>query len=259
MIIDAHIHVGAWTHPDFLGRNVTLDETVLVLRDAGISGAGIMPTDRCDNAALLAEARRVAASGGPSLWMFGWVRPLAGGATGAVGRADLDWVEATAGALTGLKLHPSLSRVRVSDVGFAPALEIAAAHDLIVLVHCGRWQEMASYRFAIDAATAHPRVRFLLAHAGGDTPPLATAAAELVHERRLDNVWFEFSGLREYWVIERDVARLGAGRYLMGSDYGLGHPLMYMGAVRAMNLSDADKARILGGNAAALFGAALQA
>ena len=28
MIIDAHIHVGAWDHPDFLGRRCTLDDTV---------------------------------------------------------------------------------------------------------------------------------------------------------------------------------------------------------------------------------------
>ena len=261
MIIDAHIHVGAWDHPDFLGRRCTLDDTVAVLRRAGIAGAGIMPTDRCDNAGLLADARRVVAAGGPSLWMFGWVRPDT--APEAVGRGDLDWVSATLAAgpraLTGLKIHPSLSRVRVSDAGFAPALELAAAHDLIVLVHCGRWQEMASFRFAIDAAAAHPRVRFILAHAGGDTPPLASAAAELVLERGLDNVWFEFSGLREYWVIERNIARLGAGRYLMGSDYGLAHPLMYIGAVRGMDLSEADRARVLGGNARALFGTPLEA
>ena len=105
----------------------------------------------------------------------------------------------------------------------------------------------------------YPHAKFLLAHAGGDTPPLATAAAELVAEECVDNVWFEFSGLREYWVIERNVKLLGAERYLMGSDYCLAHPRMYMGSVAAMDLPEADKARILGENALDLLGAPLGA
>jgi len=43
----------------------------------------------------------------------------------------------------------------------------------------------------------------------------------------------------------------------MGSDYGLAHPLMYIGAVAGMNLPSADKERILSGNALALFGSPL--
>lgn len=249
MIIDSHIHVGTWDHPDFLGRGCTLVEAATELDRAGVAGAGIMSTDRGDNAGLLTEARALTAP--IRLWMFAWVQPVAADGSG---REQLDWAEANARSLVGLKIHPSLSRVRISDPGFADALALAAAHDLLVLVHCGRWQEMASYRFAVEAAAQHPSVRFLLAHGGGDTPPLATAAAELVAERRLDNVWFEFSGVREYWVIERNVRLLGADRYLLGSDYSLAHPLMYIGAVRGMALAEADRARILGGNALELFG-----
>ena len=82
--------------------------------------------------------------------------------------------------------------------------------DLTVLVHCGRWAEIAGWAHAVEAAERHPRVRFVFAHAGGDTPPNATNAALAVRERGLTNVWFEFSGLREYWVVERNVALLGA-------------------------------------------------
>jgi predicted TIM-barrel fold metal-dependent hydrolase len=113
---------------------------------------------------------------------------------------------------------------------------------------------MASWRHALDAAGRHPAARFLLAHAGGDTPPLATAAAEGVRERGLENAWFEISGLREYWVVRRNVDRIGADRYLMGSDYNLAHPAMYVAAVRAMGLADGDTRKILGENALALFG-----
>ncbi len=76
--------------------------------------------------------------------------------------------------------------------------------------------------------------------------------------RGLDNVWFDFAGLREHWVVERNIALLGADRYLMGSDFNLAHPLMYIGAVRGMRLSDEQRARVLGGNARGLFGEPLR-
>jgi predicted TIM-barrel fold metal-dependent hydrolase len=252
VIIDAHVHVGVWEHADFLGRGCTLSDALAVMRTSGVGGALVMPTDRCDNAGLLAEVRAARAAGvAERLWQLAWVRPVEPDAAGA---ADLTWVREHRADLCGIKVHPSLSRRRVTDAAFAPVLEAAAELDLLVLVHCGRWQEMASYRFAIEAARAHPKVRFLLAHAGGDTPPLATAAAQLVADSGVDNVWFDFSGLREMWVVERNVALLGAERYLMGSDYSLAHPLMYIGAVRGMALPEAARRRILGENALALFG-----
>jgi predicted TIM-barrel fold metal-dependent hydrolase len=244
LIVDAHIHVGRWKHADFLGRACTLDDAIAALEAAGCGGGLVMPTDELDNAGLLAEVE-AAAGRGVALWTIAWLEP---------GESDLDWVEGNAAKLTGIKLHPSLSRCRVTDDRFRPALEVAADNDLIILVHCGRWQEMASYSFALDAAEELPEARFVLAHAGGDTPPLATAAAEQVAARGLDNVWFDFSGLREFWVIERNVARIGADRYLMGSDFSLAHPLMYVGAVRGMALSESDRERLLGGNARALLG-----
>lgn len=257
MIIDAHIHVGEWDHADFLGRRCSLEDTISVLEDVGISGAAICPTDRCENAALLDDARAALEKGyAGKLWVFPWVRPMTEGGPGA---SDLAFVTDNRDSVCGVKIHPSLSRARVTDESFAPILELAHRRGLVVLVHCGRWQEIASYRFAVEAAMRYPQAKFLLAHAGGDTPPLASAAAELVAQECVDNVWFEFSGLREYWVVERNCSLLGAERYLMGSDYGLAHPRMYIGAVQSMRLSERDKEQVLGLNALTLFGASLGA
>lgn len=255
MIIDAHMHIGDWDHEGFLGRSCTVSDAVDVMRASGVDGAAMAPTDQCDNAGLLADMRAAKAAGfeGP-LWFFPWARPVGPDLPGA---DDIRWIEEHIDAVTGIKMHPSLSRQRVNGDGFRPVLELANRHELVLLIHCGRWQEMASYRFAIEASREHLRAKFLLAHGGGDTPPNATAAAEMVRDTSKGNVWFEFSGLREYWVIERNVAMLGAERYLMGSDYGLAHPLMYIGAVRGMNLPESAKQRILGENALELFGASL--
>jgi predicted TIM-barrel fold metal-dependent hydrolase len=251
VIIDAHIHVGAWTHADFLGRASDVAGTLAMLDGAGIAGAALMPSDRCENGALRDGLLAAIDAGheGP-LWLLPWVRPDGD---------DLAWVRAHARDVAGLKIHPSLSRRRVTDDGFRPALELAEELDLVVLVHCGRWTEIAGWEHAAAAAERHPRVRFLLAHAGGDTPPNATNAARAAKERGLDNVWFEFSGLREYWVVERNVALLGADRYLLGSDYPLAHPLMYLGALAAMDLAPDARARIAGLNALELFGRPLGA
>ncbi len=248
MIIDAHMHIGVWDHPDFLGRGCTVDDAVRVMEDAGIAGAAMCPTDQRAHHDLLAQMKAAAARIGGPLWFLPWVTPDGD---------ELAWVQAHAGDVAGLKIHPSLSRTRITDEGFAPALALAAEREWVVLVHCGRWQEMASYRFAVEAAERYPSARFLLAHGGGDTPPLGTSAAELVADANLDNVWFEFSGVREYWVIERNVALLGAERYLMGSDYNLAHPLSYLGAVRGMALTDEQRRKILGENALAVFRAPL--
>jgi predicted TIM-barrel fold metal-dependent hydrolase len=247
------MHIGAWDHADFLGRSCGVADAIDVMAQAGVAGAAMVPTDRHDNAGLLAEMRAAIRGGfaGP-LWLIAWARP-----TGQGGADDLTWIRDQAASVTGIKIHPSLHRTRITDDGFRPALELAEELGAVVLVHCGRWQEMASYRFAVEAAERHPGARFLLAHAGGDTPVNATRAAELAASSAADNIWFEFSGLREYWVIERNVAMLGAERYLMGSDYNLAHPLMYIGAVRGMALSEAEKRRILGDNARELFGEAL--
>jgi predicted TIM-barrel fold metal-dependent hydrolase len=246
------MHIGAWDHADFLGRACTVDDALTVLIGAGIAGAVMLPTDQRDNAGLLAAMRSAVAdrrAPGP-LWFVPWIAP---------GGQDLAWVDGHRRDVAGIKIHPSLSRLRITDLAFADALALAEERAWVVLVHCGRWQEIASYRFAVEAAAAYPGARFVLAHAGGDTPPLATAAAELVRDRRLDNVWFEFSGVREYWVLERNVALLGAERYMLGSDYNLAHPLMYLGAVRGMRLDDRARRRILGENALAVFGAPLEA
>ena len=241
------------TTPTFLGRSCTMDDALQVLRDVGASAAAVCPTDQCKNSELVSEAERVCAKDRSiSIWTLPWMRAF----DSAEGRSDLDFLQSNLARVAGIKIHPSLTRKPITDDVFDAVLQEVAGAGKVVLVHCGRWQEVASYRFAVEAAIRHPGAKFLLAHGGGDTPPLATSAAQLVAEKKVNNVWFEFSGLREYWVIERNVALLGAERYLMGSDYNLAHPRMYMGAIEAMSIASADKDKILGENAANLFGGA---
>ena len=52
LIIDAHVHVGSWDHPDFLGRGCTLEEALAELRGAGVNTGGPAPLHARDRMAF---------------------------------------------------------------------------------------------------------------------------------------------------------------------------------------------------------------
>ena len=240
-LLDGHAHVGRWRTPDFSGRATTLGEAERLYRSLGYAGALVMPTDAGDNEGL---AREVAESTFP-FRLCAWVDP-----------EDPAWdafADARRGGIEALKVHPSFLRRRVTDTALDPFYRWAARRGAPVLVHCGRWQEMASYRFALDAAERHPDVRWILCHMGGDSTQLVAAATDAIVERRLDNVWLGTESIRQYWIVQRALDRLGAGRLVFGSDYNLNHPSSFQAVVEALDASPQGREAILGGNLAGLL------
>jgi predicted TIM-barrel fold metal-dependent hydrolase len=227
----------------FLGRGSSFEAMEQCLVDCGIDGAVLTSTDMRDNASVSAF---MAGSTRRKYWFFPWLKPAV--------RSDLDYARRNRSGIHGIKLHPSCDRVRVNDAKTQPLLRFARDEGLAVMVHCGRWQEMSSYRFALEVAAKYPGVRFLLSHMGGDTPELETATIEGIAEGRLDNVFLGIEGVREYWAVQKAVDDLGADRVLFGSDFPLGHPRMYMGVVDALKITAEQKDLIMGGNALRLVG-----
>jgi len=227
-VIDGHIHVGRWSER-FFGLEVRLEEVDEVLGECGIEGAAVTSTDLRDNESLL---RRI---DGARLkyWFFPWVNPA--------GDDDLRRLEEWGSGVAGLKFHPSCDEVRINDPRSEPYLEYAREKNLPVLVHCGRWQEMASYRYALEAATAHPEVRFLLAHMGGDQPDLVRSTFEALGPSGPKNVWLGMEGIREYWLIREAIDAVGPERLIWGSDFPIGHPKMYLGLLEALRLTDEER------------------
>lgn len=242
MIIDGHIHAGYWSTGNFLGRGVPFEDIDACLDECGIDGAVLTATDLRENDKVLDFMRRAE----KRYWFFPWVNPTVEG--------DLEYLKSRRGRIHGVKLHPSVDRIKVTDPAVAPFLEFAAAEGLIVMVHCGRWQEMASYKLALEAARDHPGCTFILSHMGGDTPELEMGTIEGVEKGGLDNVHLGTEGVREYWAVQKAVDVLGAAKVIFGSDFPLGHPRMYMGVVDALEVGDEDRALILGGNILRLVG-----
>jgi predicted TIM-barrel fold metal-dependent hydrolase len=213
------------------------------LIETGIDGAILTATDERANHAVSAFISR---SNRRKYWFFPWVNPGV--------RDDLDYVRTNRGLIHGLKLHPSCDRVRITDARTEPFLRLAEDEGLPVMVHCGRWQEMSSYRFALDVAAKYTAVRFVLSHMGGDTPELEMATIDRITEGGLGNVFLGIEGVREYWAVQRAVDKVGADRVIFGSDFPLGHPRMYMGLVDALKITPEQKELIMGGNALKLVG-----
>jgi len=257
MIVDGHVHVGKWLDQAYSSRSVSFAEMVKELSGSGVGAAFVFPTDAKDNAGLLSEVVRHGSGkdsmgsdggldGGFDVYFFPWVDIDA--------EEFGDFLEKEKDRVSGLKFHPSYARKPVTDPAFDPFFAFARENNVPVIIHCGRWQEVAGYKFALDRAETFREVPFVLSHLGGDLPGLQLGAFEAVQKKGLDNVLFGTESIREYWNLERGIQELGAHRFLFGSDFALGHPNIYRPVVELLSISEDEKALVLGQNALDLVG-----
>jgi predicted TIM-barrel fold metal-dependent hydrolase len=227
----------------FLGRGVPFPELEACLSECGIDGAVLTATDLRRNDSVLEFISQPTEH---RYWLFPWVNPDI--------EEDLEFVRRNRKMTRGIKLHPSVDRIKVTDPRVEPLLGFAADESLPVMVHCGRWQEMSSYRLVLEAAKRHTGVQFILSHMGGDTPELEMATIDAIEEGNIRNVYLGTEGVREYWAVQRAVDVIGAEHVIFGSDFPLGHPRMYLGLIDALKISPAQRALLLGGNIMRLIG-----
>jgi hypothetical protein len=235
--IDGHVHFGIW-RPERIGwPGAGLPEIKRALSRSGVKRAVLMPTDEGDNEALL----RSIGSGSADFYAFAWIDPhdLQG---------TMSFLEREGARLSGLKMHPSLTRLRVDDPAWRPFFEVAERARLPVIVHCGRWQDIASWRFALTVAERHPEASIILAHLGGDTPDLQQECSLEMSRRNLPNAYLGTESIREYYSLRIALDRLGPERILFGSDYPLGWPAAYLAVFEAANPTSEERRLVLGEN-----------
>jgi|APSaa5957512622_1039677.scaffolds.fasta_scaffold36017_1 uncharacterized protein len=130
----------------------------------------------------------------------------------------------------GLKLHPILQRVKLTDNKIHNAIEAFAPHDLPVLLHTGVFYyyllpgdkkhekpEYGAIHYVRELVAAFPGVKFIMGHAG-----LTETQAVKETLAGFDNVWIETSS-KGVAAIKDLINIFGSDKILFGSDWPWGN------------------------------------
>jgi len=177
----------------------------------------------------------------------------------------------------GLKFWPDYHYVPVNSPKYAPALEFADAHRLLVLVHTFGESPFDSPALLADAASRYPHARFLMGHSGYGEWETSVAIA-----RDLPNVYLDLTSVVQALdfsqmpggslmarvpvisphvngLIEYMVATAGSRKIVFGSDLPWYSQHYHAGAVLFSRISDDARHDILHRNAERLLGHHLDA
>ena len=143
-----------------------------------------------------------------------------------------------------------------------PVMEICRAKKAVVLIHTNEpvghiypGKSPNTLRQIYNLAQRFPDNRLILAHWGGGLFFYALLKKEV--RETLKNVYFDTAAspfLYDASVWELSARIAGADKILFGTDYPLLKPARYFKEIDASPLSEEDRRRIKGGNAAALLG-----
>ncbi len=172
-------------------------------------------------------------------------------------------MESSAGqGFVGVKMHPEIQRIDLNDLALDSFFAAAERLGLAVLTHTGILRghfPLAKYepRLFEPFILQHPRLPFIMAHAGG--APYFRQVLALMQSYR--NVYADLTGTLapgSWWYIPpqelylvRDVGL--RGRLIYGADWPFGGAERVrrdLAALEALDLPDEEKDRILGGTLA---------
>jgi aminocarboxymuconate-semialdehyde decarboxylase len=192
--------------------------------------------------------------------------------------------------LAGIGISTTAGDMEIGDKRLRPFWEAAEARGAVVYIHPAgntgarfeKWYLWNSIGQAFEEAMAiaslfyegildaYPKLKICVSHGGGYMPyymgriarnyldkPATRVNMSKSPAEYLRMLWFD-SCVYETEVLEALVKRVGADRVLLGSDYPVGEPRP-IEFVESCALSAQEKADIIGGNAARLFGVKVSA
>jgi hypothetical protein len=165
---------------------------------------------------------------------FYWLNPRAPDALQALDKALATW------PIRGLKLHQACDTFRNDGPAMARVAAFAGERGLPVFIHPYTKREVVRL---IDLMRRYLQTNFILAHLMG----MEIVAAQAPD---LPNIYFDTSG-GETTSIKRLAYALktfGASRIIFSSDEPFGHFEDSFAKIQQLDISDAQRARILGGN-----------
>jgi hypothetical protein len=166
----------------------------------------------------------------------------------AEGRAELTAYERHA-AYVGLKFHPTFHAYPITGDAYRPALEFAAARELLVLTHTWGGSAYDRPELLAEVAQRYPTVTFLAGHSGHSQFAECMAVA-----RSYPNVYLELTAAyRNRGLIEDMVETVGAHKIIFGCDLPWFDPHYAIGCVVMAHITDDARRAILRENALRLL------
>lgn len=160
-------------------------------------------------------------------------------------------------AFVGIKIHPSWHETPADDISYQQVWELADAYRLPILAHT--WTASPTnprQAFAVPQrftayVEKYPRVSLIMGHAGGRTGGIRIAAQIAA---QYPNVYLDTAGdVYNLRLIHYLASIAGPEKILFGSDMNWFDPMAAMGMILGADISDENKALIMGGNAQRVF------
>ena len=149
----------------------------------------------------------------------------------------------------GFKFHPDWHTYPITGADYAPALEYAHEHRLLVLSHSWGGSAYSRPGLFAEVARKYPQVQFLMGHAGYGEWDTAIAVA-----KEHGNVYLELTAASGVGgIVERFVTEAGAHKVLFGTDLPWFDPLYAIGCICFSRITDDDRRDILHRNAERLL------
>jgi uncharacterized protein len=234
MIIDCHCHAGkgdGLTGP--WDTAASLCKYMRRAAEAGISRTVLFAAFNSDYAAANREVARIVASRPEKFWGFAFVHCERdrGSIHAMVATAVRDY------SFIGIKVHRYDARLTREVCETGRAFRIPVLYDPI-----------GEVSIVELIAAEYPDVNFIIPHMGSFSDDWRAQHAMIDYLVRHPNIFIDTSGVRRFELLEQAVQRAGARKILFGSDGPWLHPGVELAKIKALRLSKADEALVLGGN-----------
>jgi len=241
-IIDAHMHLGE----DLLFLTDDSEQMLLEVMDRhGVDAQLVMPGIVArDQKKAHERIRRFADAHPGRAWGIACFNPLM---DDGEFRALVRWAVKDL-TFKGVKVHPYAFCTAPTHPAVQKIFELAQELDIVVMIHTGNGLPIALPTAAIPVARKYPKVRIVLAHAGGGM----FGADAIVAAQECPNIYLETSWVTVY-DLKAMVETLGAKRVMFGTDL-LSNVPVELAKYRGLGLSESDREWCLGRTAQTVFG-----
>jgi predicted TIM-barrel fold metal-dependent hydrolase len=144
----------------------------------------------------------------------------------------------------GFKFLPVYHNVSLSDERYLPALEMADAHNLVVLSHTWGYTDCAPKQVE-GILKQYKNLQFILGHSA---PNELDAAIALV--KKYDNAYLDLCDIhRHSGIVDKMVESVGSEKVLFGTDLPWYDPNYCIGSILCAKINDDQKEDIFHRNA----------